>query len=60
LYISNYKSVVNRLKDRKEIERPERLHFLYQNILRDIKNLEIIDEDLEEKSQDLKKAGSLI
>jgi len=59
LYINNYKNVVNNLKNKKEIDQPEKLHFLYQNILRDIKNLEIIDEDLEEKSQDLKKAGSL-
>jgi hypothetical protein len=59
LYISNYKNAIFLLNNKKTLEKPEKLQLLYQNILRDIKTLEIIDEDLEDKFNDLKKAGPL-
>ncbi len=59
LYISNYKNAIFLLNNKKTLDKPEKLQLLYQNILRDIKTLEIIDEDLEDKFNDLKKAGPL-
>ncbi len=54
LYLSSYRESLNLRKEKKKVRNLEKLQLLYLNILRDIKNLEIIDEDLEEKFQDFK------
>lgn len=60
LYISNYKEILIAVKQKKERDNLKTLITLYQNILRDIRKLEILDEDLEEKFQDLKDSIPLL
>ena len=59
-YLEKYINVIETLKKKEKILDLNLILPLYQNILRDIKNLEIIDEDLEEKFQDLKESLPLL
>ncbi len=60
LYINNYREILLAVKQKKERDNLKTLVSLYQNILRDIRKLEILDEDLEEKFQDLKDSLPLL
>lgn len=60
LYIDTYKNTLVDVKQKKERKDLKKLITLYQNILRDIKKLEILDEDLEEKFSDLKSSLPLL
>lgn len=60
LYLNNYQEALVAAHKKDEVENYEKLLSLYQNILRDIKNLEILDEDLEEKFHDLRNSLPLL